>query len=82
MEAAQSRGFASLRVFTHNARYLQLAIFDQLSSSNGQRACRQTDFFEGIGEAIGDAIRVVVEFLLGIFTNFFGGAPGMARSAN
>ena len=29
-------------------------------------------FFEGIGEAIGDAIRVVVEFLLGIFTNFFG----------
>ena len=29
-------------------------------------------FFEGIGEAIGDAIRIVVEFLLGIFTNFFG----------
>ena len=29
-------------------------------------------FFEGIGEAIGDAIRVVVEFLVGLFTNFFG----------
>ena len=29
-------------------------------------------FFEGIGEAIGDAIRIVVEFLVGIFTNFFG----------
>ncbi|MFC7368704.1 hypothetical protein [Vreelandella zhaodongensis] len=28
-------------------------------------------FFDGIGEAIGASIRAVVEFLLGIFGNFF-----------
>lgn len=41
-------------------------------------------FFDGVGEAIGDAIRVVVEFLLGIFTNFFGAfgefIDGLTRS--
>ncbi|MCB8888321.1 hypothetical protein [Vreelandella malpeensis] len=41
-------------------------------------------FFGGVGEAIGEAIRVVVEFLLGIFTNFFGAfsdfIDGLTRS--
>ncbi|WP_447527528.1 MULTISPECIES: hypothetical protein [unclassified Vreelandella] len=41
-------------------------------------------FFDGVGEAIGDAIRVVVEFLLGIFGNFFGAfgdfIDGLTRS--
>jgi len=29
-------------------------------------------FFSGAGQVIGDVIRAVVEFLLAIFTNFFG----------
>ncbi|WP_447555067.1 hypothetical protein [Vreelandella sp. EE22] len=41
-------------------------------------------FFGEVGEAIGEAIRVVVEFLLGIFTNFFGAfgdfIDGLTRS--
>ncbi|MGM0832023.1 MAG: hypothetical protein ACQEUK_04235 [Pseudomonadota bacterium] len=41
-------------------------------------------FFDGTGEAIGDAIRVMVEFLLGFFTNFFGALDdfidGLTRS--
>lgn len=41
-------------------------------------------FFDAIGETIGEAIRVVVEFLLGVFTNFFGAfdefIDGLTRS--
>ncbi|WP_089706998.1 hypothetical protein [Vreelandella arcis] len=41
-------------------------------------------FFDDIGETIGEAIRVVVEFLLGIFTNLFSAfddfVDGLTRS--
>lgn len=41
-------------------------------------------FFDGVGETIGDVIRTVVEFLLAIFTNFFGAleefVDGLSRS--
>lgn len=54
--------FASHRVFADNSESLRAM----------EKAHAGKRIFEGIGEAIGDAIRVVVEFLLGIFTNFFG----------
>ncbi|WP_018917034.1 MULTISPECIES: hypothetical protein [Halomonadaceae] len=41
-------------------------------------------FFDRVGETIGDVIRTVVEFLLAIFTNFFGAleefVDGLSRS--
>ncbi|SDJ38137.1 hypothetical protein SAMN04487867_13815 [Vreelandella titanicae] len=47
-------------------------------------AMQTNGFFDEIGETIGEAIRVVVEFLLGIFTNFFGAfgdfIDGLTRS--
>merc|ERR1712000_292031 len=64
-------------VFSHTMP----AIFNELSSTRYFRSIifkqwttrmQANGFFEGIGEAIGDAIRVVVEFLVGLFTNFFG----------
>ncbi|NYS61768.1 hypothetical protein [Vreelandella salicampi] len=41
-------------------------------------------FFQGIGEAVGEAIHAVVTFLLSVFTNFFDAfeafIDGLARS--
>ncbi|MCL7929226.1 hypothetical protein [Halomonas llamarensis] len=41
-------------------------------------------FFQGVGEAVGEAIHTVVTFLLSIFTNFFDAfetfIDGLARS--
>jgi hypothetical protein len=45
---------------------------------------QENSFFDEIGETIGEAIRVVVDFLLAIFTNFFGAfgdfIDGLTRS--
>lgn len=47
-------------------------------------AMQANGFFDEIGETIGEAIRVMVEFLLGIFGNFFGAfgdfIDGLTRS--
>ncbi|MBZ5488412.1 hypothetical protein HW452_12850 [Halomonas aquamarina] len=45
---------------------------------------QENGFFDRAGSTIGDVIRTVVEFLLGIFTNFFGAfgdfTDGLTRS--
>ncbi|RUR54555.1 hypothetical protein [Vreelandella populi] len=45
---------------------------------------QENGFFDRAGSTIGDVIRAVVEFLLGIFTNFFGAfgdfIDGLTRS--
>lgn len=52
--------------------------------SVGYALMQAQGFFESIGETIGDVIRTVVEFLLAIFTNFFGAlesfVDGLSRS--
>ena len=72
--------FAQSAYLTDNAAYpSQLWVL-----SMQPNAMQANGFFDGIGETIGEAIRVVVEFLLGIFTNFFGAfgdfIDGLTRS--
>ena len=72
--------FAQSAYLTDNAAYpSQLWVL-----SMQPNAMQANGFFDEIGETIGEAIRVVVEFLLGIFTNFFGAfgdfIDGLTRS--
>ncbi|BBI53924.1 hypothetical protein HORIV_63450 [Vreelandella olivaria] len=69
-EGEEWNGFAllcSVSVFNRQCR-LSFSVLGTIDA-----AIRNADkrLFDEIGETIGEAIRVVVDFLLGIFTNFF-----------